>query len=235
MSRVGIVIPFYKKEEQLAKCKDALKEQTLEHEVLVHDNTHDNVGFTKAVNIGLRRFLNSKDYTVVLNQDCYLDKDALQKMVEFMDKNPRCAIGGIKQISTKDDDMIIHGGCTQAFPNGMHIVGRVSKGECSKSAQMPWVNGACVIVRNSAIPEFGLMDENYFLIGSDSDWCYTARQRGWEVWYIAEASCKHEDTGVSRGKRDRKTTLNMKLDMTYFGDKWIADGCFRELSLEIFN
>ena len=231
---VGIVIPFYKKSEQLKKCNEALSKQTYKDiETFIHDNSENNLGFTKAVNIGLRKYLN-KTYTIVLNQDCYLKPDAIEKMVKFMDEHTNCAIGGIKQISVNNPDFILHGGCTMAFPQGRHIIGSQGRKDCSVSLKMPWVNGAVLIVRNSLIPEFGLMDENFFLIGSDSDWCYAARQRGCEVWYIAEAECSHEDDGISKVSSDLALTARMRLDMVYFADKWITDGCFRELSLEVF-
>ena len=49
-------------------------------------------------------------------------------------------------------DYIVHGGCTLAFPNGQHVIGRVSHGDCAVSRQYPWVNGACMIAR-FPIPE----------------------------------------------------------------------------------
>lgn len=233
---VGITIPFYKRKDQLEKCNKAIENQTYKvKEILVHDNTEVNLGFTKAVNIGLKHFMDETKYTIVLNQDCYLKEDAVEKMVEFMDNNPLCAIGGIKQISTNDDNLIIHGGCQKAFPGGVHIIGSVEKGDCSKNLKMPWVNGACMIVNNQLMKEFGVMDEQFYLICSDSDWCYTARQRGFEVWYIADAICYHED-GISKDtKRSDEVERLMKLDTVYFADKWIAGGNFRELSMEIFD
>jgi len=235
-ARVGITIPFYKNEIQLAKCKAAIKAQTFQDiEVFVFNNTEKNHGFTRACNMGLRNFLTSKDYNIILNQDCYLEPDAIEKMVTFMNSEPDCAIAGIKQVSTLDNDKIMHGGCTTAYPNGMHYVGSVKAGHHNKNRKMPWVNGACMIVNNSLIPEFGYMDENYFLICSDSDWCYTARQRGFSVWYIADAVCKHEEGGISRKNDNTFLTDKMRDDTLYFSDKWIGNGCFRELSMEIFE
>ena len=151
-----------------------------------------------------------------------------------MDAHPRCAIAGIKQLSSENSDLIIHGGCGEAYPNGQHLSGLVSRDDHTTSRQMPWVNGACMVVRMESIPWFGLMDENMFLIGSDSDWCYTARSRGWQVWYIAEASCVHEQ-GVTSGNADEKVQRQMYLDMIYWRNKWVGSDLYRELSMEIFD
>jgi len=232
---VGIVIPSYKNEEQLKRCKEAIKNTTYPYLIIqVEDNNKVNRGFTKACNCGIKTAWDRvDDYFIVLNQDCYLHKDSIKNMVDFMDKNPKCAIAGIKQISDTDEDLIIHGGCKEAFPTGVHISGKKSNGDCNVNKQMPWINGACMIVSKKAIREIGLMDEIFFLIGSDSDWCYTARQRGWEVWYIANAEAIHEG-GASMKPPDKNVENIMKLDIVNWRDKWIVGGSFRELSLEVF-
>jgi len=226
---VPVIIPTFRKPEQLERCLAALRAQTTPVEPFVHDNNADNIGFTRAVNLGLRHAFDAREpHAIILNQDCYLRPDAVAKMIEFMNRTPRCAIGGIKQLSSLDEDAIIHGGCTQVFPYGVHITGRVSQNECNVSAPMPWVNGACMIARMNAVLDFGLLDENMFLVGSDSDWCYSARLRKWEVWYIADAVCIHEQ-GASATAPPEMLQL-MRKDMKYWREKWIGSAAFTRLS-----
>jgi len=236
---IGIIIPAYNGGKKLERCIEAINNLETEHDVVTftHDNTKDNLGFTKAVNIGLKNFMDGMtDYCVVLNQDCYLRPDFIDNIVKFMEEHPKCAIAGPKQVLESDEDMIIHGGCTTAFPEGRHIVGRKSENHCNKNKQMPWVNGACMVVNMSLMPYFGLMDEGFFLIGSDSDWCYIARQRNFEVWYVADAEVIHEGDGIStKGTENKELEFKKYLDIMYFKDKWIEDGCFRELSMEVFG
>ena len=234
--KLGIIIPAYKNQKQLDKCKKALKAQktSVKIEIFVHDNSDENIGFTKAINKGLIHFLGDVDYCLVLNQDCYLEKDCVDQMINFMEKHPKCFIGGVKQLHDKEKDFIIHGGCTEAFPQGKHIIGKVSEGSCNRNKQVPWVNGACMVVRMALIPKVGIMDENFFLLASDSDWCYTARARNQEVWYIADAVVVHEQ-GISTKRDSMKVEYQKMLDMTYFQDKWLGDGLFRELKMEVFR
>lgn len=233
---VAVIIPSYKAPEKLDKCFKALDSQSFnDYHILLEDNNEANRGFTKAVNDGLLRAISfSYKYAVILNQDCYLKPDAIQKMVEFMDSHPNCFLGSIKQLSDQSEDLIIHGGTGEAFPNGRHIGGLVSKGHCNVSRKMPWANGACMIVRLDLIPNVGLMDPNYFLIGSDSDWSFTARARGYEVWYIADAVCVHEQ-GVTAGETSKELSRIMVSDMNYFRTKWVGSELFKELSLEVFD
>lgn len=219
------IIPFYKRQDQLDKCLAALAASTYPAEPYVHDNNTDNVGYTKACNLGLRESLRrGHKYALLLNQDCYVKPDAIEKAIAFMDAHPRCAVCGPKQLVAEEPDRIIHGGCTDAYPLGRHFIGNVSKGECAVSLPMPWVNGACMIIRTEALWEIGLMDEGFFIIASDSDFCFTARQRGWEVWYCAESVVLHESGGVSGGAATKSLEMmaHFNADQIRFRDKWIG-------------
>lgn len=239
MRIIRFIIPAYKKPEQLRKCKEHLANLNLPDGILtdiqVIDNNENNIGFTKAVNVGMREAVVNQDYlAIVLNQDCYLDPDSVSKIVAFMDSHEKCAIAGIKQISSEDSDFIIHGGCVEAYPFGVHISGLVSRNDCNESKQVQWVNGACMVVRISSVIDFGLMDENMFLIGSDSDWCFTARARGFQVWYIADATCVHEQ-GISSEGGPTEFKKLMMLDMLFWRDKWVGSDIYRELTFEVFD
>lgn len=234
MILMPVIIPAYHKPEQLWKCREALKAQIgVTPLAFVHDNSEKNIGFTAAVNRGLRWAIDDEHkYAVVLNQDCYLEPDALANLHTFMEAHPRCAIAGVKQVTTADPDLICHGGCTMAFPTGVHVIGRVSRGDCAVARQMPWVNGACMCFRLEALRQFGLMDEGMFLIGSDSDICYTSRLRGWEVWYCPDAVCQHE--GGESGRPSSNAVIEiMRKDMAYWADKWVGSQAFARLSRDI--
>lgn len=244
---VSVIIPFFRNTEQLGKCKDALRAQTggfAQSPDFIIDDSETGNGFTKSVNKGLAGRVKhfhwariecsgETEYCIILNQDCYLKPDAIEKMVAFMDAHPKCAIAGIKQLSSQNPDHIIHGGTLECFPAGRHEGGLVSEGACNESKQVPWVNGACMIVRLEAILEIGLMDENMKMFCSDADWSYTARSRGWECWYIAEAECIHEQ-GVSKSMAPEMQKV-FEMDSIYFRDKWITGELYKDLTLEIFQ
>jgi GT2 family glycosyltransferase len=223
------VIPFYKNQRQLDQCLAHLERQTRKIRPYVHDNSTENLGFTRAVNKGLRQAIRSGHrYVVALNQDVYLAEGAVAAVVDFMDRTPACAIAGIKQLSSQNSDIVIHAGCTMAYPTGIHLTGLASEGAGAVSAKMPWVNGAVLAARTEALLDFGVMDENMFLFGSVSDWCYTARTRNWEVWYCAEAECIHE-VGTSQNPTVESTN-HFHRDMAYWQSKWLGSGLFRRLN-----
>jgi tetratricopeptide (TPR) repeat protein/GT2 family glycosyltransferase len=228
---IPAIIPYYKNKNQLDRCIAALDRQTIEGiEIFIRDNNNDNIYFTAAVNEGIKKYLSqSCEYILVLNQDMYLESSAVEIMITFMNSHPECGIGAPLQLHVEDPDYVICGGSSEAFPFGKHQHGRLS--EFNKDKQIPWCNGACMMLRKKMVQEIGLLDENFVFIGSDSDYCFTARSRGWQIWRIVGARGIHEHgaSGVS-GNRDIEI-LKIK-DMTYFGKKWLTGELYKEMAYE---
>ncbi|MBI9086565.1 MAG: glycosyltransferase family 2 protein [Desulfobacterales bacterium] len=225
---VPVIIPFFKRQDQLNQCLAALKGQTWPVEIFVRDNTDDNVYFTAAINEGLTRFLDRPvDYLLMLNQDMYLAPDAVERMVAFMDAHPRCGIGAPLQLDATNSQTVIWAGGFEAFPAGRHQVGNVA--DLDHDAPILWANGACMILRKTMVRQIGLLDPAMVFIGSDSDYSFTARSRGWEVWRIASARGVHEH-GAS-GKISDLGIEAIKLDdLIHFGRKWLTGGLYQTLA-----
>jgi GT2 family glycosyltransferase len=227
---VPLIIPYYKHKEKLDICVTHLKNQTIDVEIFIKDNNTDNTYFTAAINQGLKRYLAQPcGYIVILNQDMYLEPDAVEKMVTFMDSHPDCGIGTPLQIDSENPESVIFAGGLEAFPVGKHRYGRLS--DFSEDEEILWANGACMMLRKEMIQEIGLLDENYVVIGSDSDYCFTARARGWQIWRIAGAKGKH-DCGVSAQLSEMNIEHIKIKDMIFFGKKWLTGKLYMELAYE---
>ncbi|UCF15771.1 MAG: tetratricopeptide repeat protein [Phycisphaerales bacterium] len=227
---IPVIVPSYGKPEQLDRCIAHLRQQTVEVEIFVRDNNIDNIYFTAAINEGISRYLEKDcDYVLTLNQDMYLRPSAVEEMLKFMDSHRRCGIGMPLQLHSENPDYVVCAGCLDAFPFGKHQQGPLS--EFTEDAPLFWGNGACMILRKQMIREIGLFDKNLIFIGSDSDYCFTARARGWQVWRIANARGIHEH-GASGAVDDTGLDLLKINDMLYFGRKWLTGGLYRELAAE---
>lgn len=227
---IPAIIPYYKNKNQLEKCVSHLEAQTVEVEVFIRNNDKDNVYYTAAVNEGIRKYLSRPcTYILILNQDMYLEPTAVAEMAAFMDSHPDCGIGAPLQLHGPNPDYVIFAGGREAFPMGKHQHGPLR--EFTQDQQILWANGACMILRKEMIQEIGLLDENYVFIGSDSDYSFTARLRGWQVWRIARARGIHEH-GASGKLGDSKIELLKVKDMIYFGRKWLTGEMYQELSHE---
>lgn len=209
---IGVVIPHYKDTEALYKCIKALDSQDLKYRLYVRDNSEDNIYFTKAINEGIREFKYYEKYILILNQDCYIRKGSLKRMVEFMDSNENC--GMCSPITVDSNENVTFAGGKSAFPEGQHFHEILSE----KPYKTHWLNGACMFIRTNMIEEIGLFDENMEFICSDSDYSYTARSRGWSLYMIPDAFAEHELHG-SVSTESKLLDRKMK-DILYFQKKW---------------
>ena len=227
---IPVIIPVYGKPEQVERCLRHLHAQTVPVEIYQRDNNVDNVFFTAALNEGILHYLHQPcDYIVLLNQDMYLEPDAIEQMVRFMNQQPNCGIGTpLEQLANGPEGQVLAGGL-EAFPFGVHRTGPAP--QFAHNAPINWANGSCMILRKTMIQDIGLLDKNLVFIGSDSDYCFTARARGWEVWRIGAARGLHEH-GQSGATENPEIQLLKIKDMLYFGDKWLTGGLYRLLAHE---
>lgn len=227
---IPVIIPYYRQKDQLEKCLAHLKNQTIELKTFIQDNSNSNVYFTAAVNEGIRKCLvETCKYILILNQDMYLEPSAVETMVTFMELHPNCGIGAPLHIDSENPEYVVYAGGQEVFPYGKHLHGHLSS--FTEDEQIHWANGACMILRKDMIQEIGLLDENYAFIGSDSDYCFTARSRGWQIWRIAGARGIHEHGFSAISSEMRIEFLKIK-DMVYFSKKWLTGELYREMAYE---
>ena len=65
------------------------------------------------------------------------------------------------------------------------------------SGEVDAVNGAFMLVRDTALEQVGPLDEGYWLYMDDLDWCYRFKQTGWKVWYDGSVTCIHVKGGTT--------------------------------------
>jgi len=208
-----IIIVSYQGEEDLKKCLSSIEENCSDYKMFIIDNNKENIGFTRAVNKGILQ--GDSEYIWLINQDAEVLKGAQEALIKRLESYEKVGIAGSMQIDPDDHDLIRHGGTTTAFPSGIHKGGRISMGHCRLPEKQVWVNFASVMFKRGMVQHIGLLDENMFLLYSDSDYCFWARYRGWEVWYEPESKVYHR-----LGKGSKNLSEWHRKDMQAFMDKW---------------
>jgi GT2 family glycosyltransferase len=200
----------------------SIHDADINQRISVISNDIHNVGFTKAVNEGIKN--TDRAYIWLLNSDALVLQGALEALIKRMEADETCGIAGSMQIDPGDRDTIRHGGTSQAYPYGVHKGGKVSAGDCRLPEKNTWINFASVLIRRKMINTIGLLDENYFMYYSDSDYCYTARLNNWTVWYEPESKVFHR---LNASANPDKTVLEK--DKKHFEDKWLTNDNWQRL------
>jgi len=199
-------------------------------DIFLRNNNTDNIGFTRAINLGMRYGLaHGYDLLWSGNDDLEFPDIAatLRAIEEEFSNNPKTGIAGCQLVYTEEPDFIYHGGTTRAFPTGWHKSGRRSLGELAVRTKERWVAGGCMIVSRVCAQTVGLMDEHFFNIASDSDYCYRARLAGFDVVYLPTPVMHPRGSMTQEPKPEQAEKFNR--DIEYFAQKWLSGGVFTEL------
>ena len=189
-------------------CRDGVSEWVAENypRAEIRRNTVRR-GFAANANTGMRELRRGR-YALLLNPDVICLPGLLDRMVEFMDNEPRAAIAAPK---LSHPDGTPEPNCRR-FPTPGILAARalridkfwqspdmqrylMVKGELSSATQsatqVDWVTGAALVARRSAVESVGFMDERYFLYWEDLDWCYRMRRTGWRIYRVPQARAIH--------------------------------------------
>ena len=213
MPSTDIILALYGDRGDLDRCVASVEKYCTDYELHIIDNNEENKGFTRAMNEGI--LAGSAPYIWLLNQDAVVMEGAQEALIKRIDSGPKVGIAGSMQLDPDDHDLIRHGGTIRAFPAGAHKGGRVSMGHCRLPEKQTWVNFASVMFSREMVRHIGVLDENMFLLYSDSDYCYWARYRGWDVYFEPESKVIHR-----LGKGSKSISEWHKKDMDAFMDKW---------------
>ena len=191
-----------------------------------------NLGYSRAVNQGIAEA--RARYILVLNPDIVVFPDAIDRLVSFMDAHPDAGIAGSKLLNP---DGSLQYSCRRFYTFWTLVLRRTPLGKLlengrtisnylmldfdhEESREVDWVIGACMIVRRTALADFGGMDERFFLYFEDVDWCYRVWQSGWKVWYVADSVMRHRHARESARPGLSKQLITHGLSMIHFYEKW---------------
>lgn len=195
---------------------DAIRENFPGVNILVNKK---NLGGTGGFNTGIRHALTgSYKYLWLLDNDAIVEKEALFHLVKVMEKDDRIGIAGSKILQQENPGIIWEVGVRMDWKRADRILMDHNQPDA------PWRNevyevdhvAACsLLARTSAVAEVGLMDEDFFWILDDIDWCLSFKEKGHKVVAVSKSKIWHpnfvEKTRGIISKKDYFSTRNWLL------------------------
>lgn len=163
---------------------EAIRERFPDLEVIA---LPENLGFAGGNNVGMRAALERGARAVLLlNNDTRVAGDFLGWLVASMNEHPRAAAvsGAVLRYDRPEvldvayldiffGHGLVHRRGVNALPGqGFDVERQIEVGV-----------GSCLLIRREALERVGLLDEEYFAYHEEVDWCFRARQAGFEIWY----------------------------------------------------
>lgn len=162
-----------------------------------------NLGFAKANNQALK--LAKGEYILLLNPDTEVIAGAIPRLIEFLENHPKAGIVAPQLINS---DGSIQRSC-RAFPTFMgmlyELLGlsklfpdhplfgsyKMLDFNHDELREVDQPEGACLLLRRPVIEQVGSLDEGFFMLFEEVDWCYRIKQAGWEIWFDPSAKVVH--------------------------------------------
>ena len=168
--------------------------------------TDINLGYAGGNNHLLQNLLTEDDhpeYILFLNNDARLEKDTIATLISVMDANAKVGAVGPRILHNDTESIIAADGARtwkwimqQSFRNA----GKLAD-DCriTPPFAVPFVSGACMLVRADQFAALGGFDEKYFAYFEDWDLCLRMRAIGYRCLHVTAATAYHAGS-VTTGK-----------------------------------
>lgn len=229
---LSISMISFNTKQYLKNCLNSILENTknLNFEILLVDNgskdgsaemvqkkfpkvkiikNRQNLLFIKAHNQNLRRAKGR--YFLLLNEDALIGSNVFEKMIKFLDKNPKIGLASCRQVDefAKTDNTcssfpIPASELLESSPIFRMIVKpfqkqaqklladyRYSGWDRKSTRSVDVLPGSFIIGRKKLIEKIGYLDEDLLFFYGEADYCQRAKKTGYQIYHNAQVSFVH--------------------------------------------
>ncbi|HAV93172.1 TPA: hypothetical protein DCW38_08360 [candidate division WOR-3 bacterium] len=171
-----------------------------------------NIGYT-ANNIGLRYFRNIEaDYILIMNSDVILEKDSLEKLVSFMEKNPSVGASNPLILLNQKKDIVCSSGVRvnrAGFASNSDFLRNYDN--LKQRDNKIFLSGACMMVKKDVIEKIGLFDYSFESYYEDADFSLRLLSRtDYTIALEERALCYHEVSASYKRNSKRSDYLLLR-------------------------
>ena len=238
--KVDVIIPVYNSLEWVKICLEAIIKNTnldiLGKIYLINDKSNDetkdyldrmqikwgellevihnkeNLGFVKTCNKGMKK--STSDYVLLLNTDCIVSKNAIEKMATAMNKDKK--IGLLCPISSVASNL------SYSIPSGMNfmqvneVFERQFKG---KTFDACTVVGNCLMISRANIKAVGYFDEIFGKgYTEETDYQFKSMAKGFKAKVLIDTFVYHQ-CRVSFGESEEQLQIRAE-HLKIFFERW---------------
>lgn len=230
MITLSIIIVSYNTKKITSACIDSIKKSNInyQYEIIVVDNAsqdgsveefkkrkdinlilnNENLGFSKAVNIGIKTALGK--YILILNSDVIVKKESINGLIEYAQTNQK-DLGAVAPKLLNPDGTIQD--CVYNFPTIFNAVKEYwfgIKGAYekytpigNKPSEVDAVVMTCFLITPLALEKVGYLNEKYFMYFEDLDYCRELHRKKLKVIYLPDAEVVHHHGASGKNETDR--------------------------------
>lgn len=165
----------------------------------------ENVGFSRANNRGMAN--SSGRLVLLLNADTLIPKGSIKRCVDFLDAQPSDVAAMTCRVQSLDGALQLT--CSRRLATPRSEISRAllldrmfpKSDFFNPEPELRWnrqntravecLLGAFMLIRRDALDKIGLLDERFFLMYEDIDWCKRAGDAGYRLMFWPDAHITH--------------------------------------------
>lgn len=162
----------------------------------------ENIGFTRGNNRALAAAQGR--HVMLLNPDTLIHGNALAALVDYVDAHPAVGLAGPRVLnpdgttqSTRRrfptlltgifESTWLQGIAPRRVLDDFYVADQPDEG----TYEVDWLQGCALVARRAVYEQIGGLDEGYVMFSEELDWCRRARDAGWRVVYVGDATITH--------------------------------------------
>lgn len=178
----------------------------------------DNRGFAAANNQGFAIARGTN--ILLLNSDTVVHGDVLAESVRYLERNPEVGAMGCRVLNT---DGTVQLTCSR-FPglvaqfmmaSGLWKLKRprffgaylMTDWQRDSEREVEVITGCYLLVRRVLIDQVGVLDEDFFFFGEETDWCLRMRKAGWKLMFAPVGTITHHGSASARKLNHKRDLL----------------------------
>jgi hypothetical protein len=174
----------------------------------------DNRGFAAANNQGF--VIARGRHILLLNSDTLIHGDVIQRSVAYLDQHPTVGAMGCRVLNTDGSVQLTCGQFPTLFNLFLQATalkklawprffGRQEMSHWARDSERPvdTITGCYLMLRREVMDDVGMLDEDFFFFGEETDWCRRMRDAGWGVMFAPVGQITHHGS-VSARKHNHK-------------------------------
>jgi GT2 family glycosyltransferase len=151
-----------------------------------------NLGFAKAVNIGIRKALEDPEmsHVMLLNNDTIVPSDLIEKLLELSGD----IVGPVIKFKSLSGAWVYDYGGMINWSTGRttHIEKNHLADTTIPAGLIDYISGCCLMIPRRVIESVGFLDERFFFYFEDVDYCVRAARKGYNITVCPSVAVTHK-------------------------------------------
>lgn len=210
------------------KSQEHLDEKLFSAPDLKMIKNSENIGFAKAVNQGIR--IAQGDFILLLNSDVLIRENCISRMIAYLADHKDAGLIGPRYLFPSGKPQAGSGrfpGLLSEFLRLFKMYNLISSATImslkeindDRIRDVDWLSGGCLLFPKRLIDKIGYLDEKFFLGGEDFDFCFRAKNAGFQAIYYPKSEVIHYHGYSSGGTGTVERIKHDRDGIDYFFEK----------------